>query len=41
MEIEDGLAEDLVAEPRVRFIEPNHDYAVKVKKIRDLRENYD
>ncbi len=41
MEIEDGMNEDLVAEPRVRFVEPNHDYAIKVKKLRDLRENYD
>lgn len=41
MEIEDGMNEDLVAEPRVKFTEPNHDYAIKVKKLRDLRENYD
>ena len=38
MQVEDGLNEDLVAEPRVTFTEPNHGYAVKVKKIRDLRD---
>ena len=42
MPVEDGISEDLVAEPRVNLIPPNHkDYAIKVKKIRDLRENYD
>jgi phenylacetate-CoA ligase len=42
MAVEDGMAEDLVAEPRVNLVPPNHgEYAVKVKKIRDLRENYD
>jgi phenylacetate-CoA ligase len=39
MPVEDGIAEDLVAEPRVKLIPPNHkDYAIKVKKIRDLRD---
>ena len=42
MPVEDGIAEDLVAEPRVKLVPPNHkDYAIKVKKIRDLRENFD
>ena len=39
MEIEDGLSEDLVTVPRVKFVEPMHEeYAVKPKKIIDLRE---
>ena len=39
MEIEDGLSEDLVAVPRVKFVGPMHEeYAVKPKKIIDLRE---
>ncbi|MBO6084445.1 MAG: hypothetical protein J6O90_05140, partial [Candidatus Methanomethylophilaceae archaeon] len=39
MAIEDGLSEDLVAVPRVKFVGPMHEeYAVKPKKIIDLRE---
>lgn len=42
MEISDGIGEDLVAVPRVQFEGRNNgDYATKVKKIKDLRENYD
>ncbi|MBP5394423.1 MAG: phenylacetate--CoA ligase family protein [Candidatus Methanomethylophilaceae archaeon] len=42
MAISDGLEEDLVAVPRVKFVDPeDDDYKGKTKKITDLRENYD
>lgn len=42
MEIADGIEDDLIDRPRVSFREPGTvDYAIKMKKIRDLRENYD
>lgn len=42
MEIEDGIAEDLVDIPRIEFVDVGTmEYAVKAKKIIDLRENYD
>ena len=42
MEIADGMEDDLIDAPRVRFIESESDeYKVKAKKIVDLRENFD
>ncbi len=42
MEIADGIQDDLIATPRVKFVEPESDeYKVKAKKIVDLRENFD
>jgi len=42
MEIADGMEDDLIDMPRVRFIESESDeYKVKAKKIVDLRENFD
>lgn len=42
MEISDGINDDLIDLPRVRFVEPESDeYKVKAKKIVDLRENFD
>lgn len=42
MEITDGIQDDLIAIPRVKFIQSESDeYKVKAKKIIDLRENYD
>ncbi|MBQ7701381.1 MAG: phenylacetate--CoA ligase family protein [Candidatus Methanomethylophilaceae archaeon] len=42
MEVEQGLEEDLVSRPVVEFVPTGSmEYAVKAKKIIDLRENYD
>ena len=42
MAISDGLEEDLVAVPRVVFVDPeDDDYKGKTKKLTDLRDNYD
>ena len=42
MEVEDGINEDLVDTPRVVFVEVGKmEYAIKAKKILDLRENFD
>ena len=42
MEIEQGLEEDLVSRPELEFVPTGSmEYAVKAKKIIDLRENYD
>ena len=41
-EIADALEDDLLAMPRVKFVESESDeYKVKAKKIVDLRENFD
>ena len=42
MEVADGISEDLVSAPKVEFVEPGSmEYAVKAKKIRDLRGSFD
>ena len=42
MEVEDGINEDLVDIPRIEFVEVGTmEYAIKAKKILDLRENFD
>ncbi len=42
MEIADGIEDDLIATPVIEFKEPGSmEYAVKAKKIIDLRETYD
>ena len=42
MEIEDGMNEDLIDTPRVKFIDiGTAEYSAKAKKITDLRENFD
>lgn len=42
MEIQQGMEEDLIAEPAVTFVKVGTmEYAVKAKKIIDLRENFD
>ena len=42
MEVEDGINEDLVDVPRVEFVDiGTMEYAVKAKKILDLRDNFD
>ena len=42
MEVEDGIAEDLVDIPRVEFVNADSvEYTAKAKKMIDLRENYD
>lgn len=42
MEIADALEDDLLAMPRIKFIESESDeYKVKAKKVVDLRENFD
>ena len=42
MEVEDGMEEDLVDTPVIRFVGKDAiDYSVKAKKITDLRENFD
>ena len=42
MEISDGIQDDLIAIPRVKFVSSGSDeYKVKAKKIVDLRENFD
>lgn len=41
-EVSDGIAEDLIERPRVRFVDVGlMEYSAKAKKIVDLRENYD
>ena len=42
MEVEDGINEDLVDTPRVKFVDiGTMEYTIKAKKILDMRENYD
>ncbi|MBO7205383.1 MAG: hypothetical protein J6V08_03080, partial [Candidatus Methanomethylophilaceae archaeon] len=42
MEISDGMQDDLIAAPRVKFVcSESDEYKVKAKKIVDLRENFD
>ena len=42
MEVSDGIAEDLVDIPRIEFVGADSmEYAVKAKKIIDMRENFD
>jgi len=42
MEIADGIREDLIDVPRVRFIDiGSMEYAAKARKITDLRDNFD
>jgi phenylacetate-coenzyme A ligase PaaK-like adenylate-forming protein len=42
MEISDGIQDDLIATPRVKFVcSESDEYKVKAKKIVDLRENFD